>query len=204
MLVAKPHGFGGSYLGSFRDGYSACFGEGELARYLIVGGHGPSPFIDSFYRDQKICQRPRLRKPKQDVKGPRARKGRPEEMRAIAIDPMRRLVVEVEVGPDEAHIRGMLDADALEEAYCFETGDVLLLDRLAEGRAAAALRGADDGSRAFWFDIGVERIFFGPALVVGVASSGEWHDVTINPERLASITFDGPDLAYDTASPAIN
>lgn len=125
-------------------------------------------------------------------------------MRAIAIDPMRRLVVEIEIGPDEADIRGMLDADALEAAYCFETGDVLLLDRLSEERAQAALRGADDGSRAFSFDIGVERVFFGPALVVGTSSSGEWDDVAIDPERLASVAFDGPDLAYETASNAIN
>jgi hypothetical protein len=127
-------------------------------------------------------------------------------MRAIAIDPMRRLVVEVEfeAGAGDMDVAEHLDAVNAEPVFVFETGDVLLVDSAATSRAEAALVGRDDMDRAFSFDIGADRTFHGPALVVGPRSAGGWSDVSISPERLSSIAFDGPEAAFEEPGGLIN
>jgi hypothetical protein len=126
-------------------------------------------------------------------------------MRAIAIDPMRRLVVEVEfdTGAGDMEVAEHLDAVDAEPVFVFETGDVLLLDSEAARRAEAALEGREEMHRAFTFDIGAGT-FCGPALVVGPRSGNSWTDVSINPERLSSIAFDGPEAAFDEPGGWIN
>lgn len=126
-------------------------------------------------------------------------------MRAISIDPMQRVVLEVEVdGGEDPDVASFLDAQAVEPVFVFETGDVLLLDIDSEARAQDALWGSDDASRAFSFDIGAESPFYGPALIVGRGSSHGWTDVAMTPERLSSIMFDEPEAAAADSHGRIN
>jgi hypothetical protein len=119
---------------------------------------------------------------------------------------MRRLVVEVEfdAGAGDMDVAEHLDAVDAEPVFVFETGDVLLVDSEAVRRAEAALEGRDEMHRAFTFDIGADRTFHGPALVVGPRSGGCWSDVSIGLERLSSIAFDGPEAAFEEPGGWVN
>lgn len=125
-------------------------------------------------------------------------------MRAIAIDPMQRLVLEVEFDGTDEGVADFIGASEVEAAFVFENGDVLLVDAEAVERGEAALVGREDAQRAFSFDIGTGRVFLGPAVVVGPRRGRVWSDVGMDPGRLASIAFDGPDAAIDEPGGWIN
>jgi hypothetical protein len=122
-------------------------------------------------------------------------------MRAIIIDPFKRSVLTTDIDGSAASIVEALGCDMLQIGHRFETGDTLYVDEDGLAKAQDALRGAEDGERAFAFDIGARHFFVGKGVILGPENDrGSHTDVVMPTSRLSSIVFLAPSITRHVGS----
>lgn len=117
-------------------------------------------------------------------------------MNAIVIDPFHRSVIIVELEITIANLSDAINADKLEIAHEFETGDILYVNEDGIARAEDAMQGREEGEHAFAFDVGAHQPFFGKGVIVGpLDDNGQHGSVVMDASRLSGTVFLSPRVA---------